>query len=188
VPPDRDEVVDRCRGLRVRALDGGNRLGDDEPDADALAAAWCAEALGTLLWALGLLEVPNYDRSFGRAVFDVEPESGELRHPTDLERARETAALWHWRARTAELEADGALEPTAPYASIAQLVAATAMRGFENGLLPEPYRGDLPAFGASYGRLDAEQLADALSIALERHRALAWLTSGEAWDEVTLDT
>ena len=184
----RDEVVDRCRTLRVRALDGRARLAGGGFDPDAVEAAWCAEALGTLLWALALVDLPDYDTSFGRAVLGARPEEGELRHDSELERAHETARLWHWRARTAELEADGALEPTAPYASVAQLVAATAMRGHEGGLLPEPYRGDLPAFGTTYALLGAEQLGNALSIACERHRALSWLTSGDAWAEVVLDT
>jgi hypothetical protein len=62
------------------------------------------------------------------------------------------------------------------------------MRGHEEGLLPPPLRGDLPAFGRAYRQLDADERALALSIAAERHYALEWLCGTSAWDEVRTDT
>ena len=75
------------------------------------------------------------------------------------------------------------------YASYEQLVGATAMRGYEQGLLPSPLRGDFRAFGTGYRQLSESQHSEAHSIAYERHHALAWLCgAGNSWDDVALDT
>ena len=102
---------------------------------------------------------------------------------------RETARLWHWRARTAVLEAHGYEELPQEWQSFDQLVGATAMRGFERGLLPRPLRGDFPAFGVVYRELSFEQQEEAYQIAWQRHRALNWLCGlGKTWDAVPTDT
>jgi hypothetical protein len=63
------------------------------------------------------------------------------------------------------------------------------MRGFEQGLLPAPMRGDYRAFGKVYRHLTPEQHDEARSIAVERHHALNWLCGeGRTWDDVPLDT
>jgi hypothetical protein len=63
------------------------------------------------------------------------------------------------------------------------------MRGYEQGLLPAPMRGDFRAYDKVYRHLSPEQHAEAHSIAVERHHALNWLTGlGETWDDVPLDT
>ena len=62
-------------------------------------------------------------------------------------------------------------------------------KGYEDGLLPQPRRGDFPAFGKSYRHLDDRQQALATSIAAERHVALAWLNGlSEDWDSTPTDT
>jgi len=168
-------------------------LGRVEAEADNPAvvdAVWRAEALGTLLWALELVELPAYDTAFDQAALaEVELEEAELREPSEVERELETARLWHWRARTATLQDDSTIELPERWESFDQLVAATAMRGFEQGLLPAPNRGDFRAFGKVYRRLAPDELAEAASIAAERHHALSWLTTPRAaWDEAPLDT
>jgi len=63
------------------------------------------------------------------------------------------------------------------------------MRGFEQGLLPAPMRGDFRAYGKVYRHLSPEQHAEAHSIASERQHALGWLCGeGDGWDDVLLDT
>ena len=63
------------------------------------------------------------------------------------------------------------------------------MRGYEQGLLPSPLRGDFRAFGKAYRQLSEAEHAEALSIAYERHYALHWLCgAGKSWDDVTVDT
>jgi len=153
-------------------------------------AVWRGEALGTLLWALQLAELPPYDQPFDpAAAVAVELEEADLREEDEIELERESARLWHWRARTTGLQAAGAVELPERYATFDQLIAATAMRGYEQGLLPPPMRGDFGAYGKVYRHLAPEQHAEAHSIALERHHALNWLSGeGEAWDDVPLDT
>ena len=63
------------------------------------------------------------------------------------------------------------------------------MRGYEQGVLPSPLRGDFRAYGKVYRHLTHEQHAEALSIAIERHHALNWVCgAGTGWDDVPLDT
>ena len=182
------EVAERCRSFRDEVRAALARLPSDDPDV--IDGVWRGEALGTLLWALQLVELPPYDRPFATAeVAAVEPDEGRLRDEEEIELELESARLWHWRARTSDLQANGAVELPPRYATFDQLVAATAMRGFEQGLLPEPMRGDFRAYGKVYRHLSVEQRDEAHSLAAERHHALGWLTTPRAtWDEVPLDT
>jgi hypothetical protein len=158
---------------------------------DVVDAAWHGEALGTLVWALGLQEeLPGYDEPFDHVALALRLELDDPRPRPfeELEQARETARLWHWRARSALLHENGSLELPQRWRSFDQLVAAAAMRGHEDGLLPTPVRGDFPALGKVYRHLDAEQRALLHSIAAERHYALVWLLGHDPWDEVETDT
>ena len=184
----RSQVVERCEALRSEVGAALARLPSQEPAV--VDAVWRGEALGTLLWSLHLLELPPYDRPFDpEDVVEANAAAGELRDPDELELERDAARLWHWRARTTELQQSGALELPARYSSVDQLIAATAMRGHEEGLLPAPARGDFRAYGKVYRHLAPEQHAEAHSIAAERHHALNWLAGeGTSWDDVPLDT
>lgn len=182
------EVLERSRELQAELRDALERLPSDEPDV--IDAVWQGEALGTLLWALQLVELPPYDRPFVSAeVADAQLENASLRDEEEIDLERQSARLWHWRARTSALQAAGSVELPERYASFDQLIAATAMRGFEQALLPAPMRGDFPAYGKIYRHLSPEQLIEARSIAAERQHALNWLCgAGRTWADVTLDT
>ncbi len=187
------EVVERSRALGDELRAALAKLPDDDPAV--VDAIWRGEALGTLLWALQLLELPAYDQPFDAqqvaAVVEDPAQLGEadLRDGEEIELERDSAKLWHWRARTTSLQAAGALELPERYATFDQLIAATAMRGYEQGVLPSPMRGDFRAYGKVYRHLSPEQHAEAHSIAVERHHALNWLCgAGETWDDVPLDT
>ena len=182
------EVVERAAALRGELRTALTRLPSDEPEV--VDAVWRGEALGTLLWALQLAELPAYDRPFDPAtVAALDPAGGALRDGEELLAERDSARLWHWRARTSEVQANGGIELPARYASFDQLIAATAMRGYEQGLLPPPLRGDFRAYGKVYRHLDPGQAAEAHSLAAERHQALNWLAGeGSSWDDVPLDT
>ena len=146
--------------------------GGDHPTG----GVWAGEGLGMLLWALEVAQLPPYDRPFdGERLVATPLDDVVLRPPEEIERARDTARLWHWRARTAVLAAAGDVDLPQDWQSFDQLVGATAMRGFERGLLPRPLRGDFPAFGVVYRELTAEQQDEAHQIAWQRHRALNWL-------------
>jgi hypothetical protein len=182
------EVVERSRALGDELRTALARLPDEDPAV--VDAVWRGEALGTLLWALQLTELPPYDRPFDpKEVAAVDLRDAKLRDADEIELERESARLWHWRARTTQLQATGEIELPERYATFDQLIAATAMRGYEQGLLPAPIRGDFRAYGEVYRHLTPEQHAEAHSIALERHHALNWLSGeGESWDDVPLDT
>jgi len=184
----RSQVVERCQALRDEVTRALAQLPSREPAV--VDGIWRGEALGTLLWSLHLLELPPYDRPFDTdEVVAANPAAGELRDADELELERDAARLWHWRARTSELQASGALELPARYSSFDQLIAATAMRGHDEGLLPAPIRGDFRAYGKVYRHLTPEQQAEAHSIAVERHHALNWLAGeGTSWADVPLDT
>jgi hypothetical protein len=153
-------------------------------------AVWRGEGLGTLLWALQLAELPGYDAPFeAEELLETSLDGARLRAAEEIELERESARLWLWRARTTSLQEVGEVELPERYATFDQLIAATAMRGFEQGLLPAPMRGDFRAYGKVYRHLAPEQQAEAHSIALERQHALNWLAGlGESWDDVPLDT
>ena len=182
------EVIERCAALRGELRAALDRLPSDDPAV--VDAVWRGEALGALLWALQLAELPPYDRPFDpEAVAAIDPADGTLRDQDEIALEQEAARLWHWRARTTEIQAGGKVDVPGRYASFDQLIAATAMRGYEQGLLPAPLRGDFPAYGKVYRHIAPEQLAEAHSIAAERQHALNWLAGeGESWDEVPLDT
>ena len=184
----RSQVVERCEALRSEVSGGLSRLPSREPAV--VDAVWRGEALGTLLWSLHLIELPPYDRPFDTdEVVQANAAAGELREPDELESERDAARLWHWRARTTDLQEAGALQLPARYSSVDQLIAATAMRGHDEGLLPVPIRGDFRAYGKVYRHLTPEEQAEAHSIAAERHHALNWLCGlGSSWDDVPLDT
>jgi hypothetical protein len=184
------EVVERCRVLRDDLAAALARLPEEGADGAVVDAVWRGEALGTLLWALQLAELPAYDQPFDTTVVvESELDGAELRDAEDVALERESARLWHWRARTTELQAAGKLELPERYASFDQLIAATAMRGYEQGVLPPPMRGDFRAYGKVYRHLEPTEHQEALSIALERHHALNWLCGeGSSWDDVPLDT
>ena len=66
---------------------------------------------------------------------------------------------------------------------------SVAWRGYEDGLLPPPARGDFRAYGRSYRHLTPAEQSEAHSLAAERHHALVWLTTPrESWGEAALDT
>lgn len=184
------DVVGRCEALRDDLRLALDRLTATPSDASLVEEVWHGEALGTLLWALQLAELPPYDEAFvPEEVAASDLRGAELREAEEVELERESARLWHWRARTAELQADGSVALPQRFASFDQLVASVAMRGYEQGLLPEPVRGDFRAYGTDYRSLGAGRLSEAHAIAAERHHALSWLTTpGTGWDEVALDT
>jgi hypothetical protein len=184
------EVIERCRALQGDLRAALALLPGSGADPAVVDTVWRGEALGALLWALQLAELPPYDRPFDSGeLVAPDPGAGRLRDPDEIELERDSARLWHWRARTRDLQQDGLVELPSRFATFDQLIAATAMRGYEEGLLPAPMRGDFRAFGKVYRHLTPEQHGEAHAIAVERHHALNWLLGeGRSWDDVPLDT
>jgi hypothetical protein len=184
------EVLERVRALQDELRTALTELPGAGDDPALVDAVWHGEALGALLWTLQLAELPAYDTPFDAAeVASAALDEAAIRDGEEIELECESARLWHWRARTSELKADDDIELPPRYASFDQLIAATAMRGYEQGILPAPTRGDFGAFGKVYRHLSPEQHAEAHSIAVERHHALNWVCGlGHDWADVPLDT
>jgi hypothetical protein len=186
----RREVLHRCGALTAAVREALAQLPEGAADRSVVDAVWQAEGLGVLLWALGRIGLPPYDLPFDHdRLLAVALDGATLRPAAEIEHARQTARLWHWRARTGALQEEGRLVLPERWHSVDQLVAAMAMRGHEQGLLPRPLRGDFPAFGTVYRELTSEQQAENRSITWERHRALNWLSGlGPSWDDAPTDT
>ena len=134
-----------------------------------IAAASRGESLGVLLWALSLVdELPPWDEPFDAvelAPLGETPEEllerASLRSGDELERARDLAELWEWRAGAAGSDLD--------------VLGGTARVAYDAGDIPAPIDGDFPAFAKAYRTLGPEEKALAAAIASERRLALAWL-------------
>jgi hypothetical protein len=169
-----------------------------------LDAMWLAESLHCLLWSLGRVDsIPPHDVQASpeetwkalpqRSLADNAPKAA-LRDEAEIERGRSLAELWNWRSRTRCLQEQGHFKPgaeVAPGMSIEQVINQAAELAAKKGDLPAPIGGDFPAFGKLYREISAEQWSEATSIAMERHKALNWLSGlapGNGWDETPLET
>ena len=186
----KQQVVKRVGELSTAVTDGLFGLRTDPDDPRVVDAIWQAEALGTLLWALGLVEEEPFDQPYEPEWLVATPLDGAGLLPrAEIERARETARLWHWRVRTHTLKDIPEIQVPEPWQSFDQLVATVAMRAREQKLIPPPLHGDFPAFGMAYRELSDEQQTEIRSIAFERHRALNWLCGeGATWADTPTDT
>jgi hypothetical protein len=171
---DEDGLAD---GLSLHERELLERPLGDWSEAERFAAASRGESLGVLLWALSLAdELPSWDEPFDAV--DLAPvgdsleellERARLRDRDEIERARDLADLWQWRATVAGRDTD--------------VVGGTARAAYEAGEIPAPIAGDFPAFGKAYRELAPYEAELAASIAAERRQALAWLCGqGADWD------
>jgi hypothetical protein len=168
------------------------------PAEDIIDASWRMEALGMFVWALGhTKELPPWDTQIDQSsviqpvglMSDPRPfEQSSLRPDDEVARARDLAELWHWRARTTQLQRRGGVEPPAGL-TFEEVIARTAHGAHAAGDIPTLIDDDFPAFGKSYADLDDTEYATATSIAAERHFALNWLCGyADEWDETPTDT
>lgn len=157
--------------------------------------SWRIEGVAALLWTVSAVEaVAPYD-----TMSDLEavvPTLGVFENPAPflarvrardggaLAAQRDLAEVWHWRARTAELQRRSGLLP-APQNLQAALERARTAGAFET----IPTSGDLPAFGKPYRDLSAEELSTCAAISRERHHALNWACGRSSdWDDTAADT
>lgn len=138
-------------------------------DEQRIAAASRAESLGVLLWALQIVDViPPWDEPFdtveeaplGENVEEL-LERANLRPLDEIERARDIADLWQWRAAASSQDID--------------ILGGTARAAYEAGDILAPIDGDFPMFEKAYRDLADDESALARTIAAERRQALAWL-------------
>jgi Domain of unknown function (DUF4272) len=168
----------------------------DWTERDTIDASWRNEAVGALLWALSVIpDMPPYDDRFGdipsylpllapTAEFRM---TAALRPAEEIARARDLAELWHWRARTTQLQRSG--DPQGAAFDLEAIVRQSAALSYSEGGIPEPIDGDFPFLGKAFRDLDADEYSLATSIARERQFALNWLCGHSAdWDKTPTDT
>jgi len=169
-------------------------------EQELINVSWRVVAVEALLWALAYSDaIPGYDAepdegalmSLLCVLSPIGPFLSEsrLRPAVELDKARDLAELWHWRARTTELMRKMADAPAPKGLSLPDIIKAAAEKAHGDGYIPEPIDGDFPAFGKAYRDLDEYESAIAKSIAAERHFALNWVCGqSEDWDETPTNT
>jgi Domain of unknown function (DUF4272) len=87
-------------------------LSDQISAQQRIDSSWLGESIASLLWALQMItELPHYDQEMDPALtgrLRSAPirelvRQAKLRPKEQIEKQREAAELWHWRARTREL-------------------------------------------------------------------------------------
>lgn len=163
-------------------------------------AGWLAESITCLLWALQMIpELPSYDLEASHELVNALPatsikdliKQAQLRPHEEINKQRDIAELWHWRARTRRLQEEGHLFQLPNGYTIEQVIELAATKGAESGDLPSPIGSDFPAMGKPYGDLSLEEFATLTSIAQERHKALNWLcgfSSSGRWTDTPTST
>lgn len=164
-------------------------------------ASWLGESIVSLLWALQMIpELPAYDQEadpsiHGRLRSDSIPDIiklARLRPKREIEKQRQIAELWHWRARTRRVQkADNGVVQLVGGRTIEQIIERAATMGARGGRLPNPIAGDFPAMGKPYHNLSSDQFATLASIAYERHKAFNWLCGYSPtgrWADTRTDT
>ena len=189
-PDAADEVIEATADLTDWLHEDGLAVGlsslerallgqplEEWSEEERISAASRGESLGVLLWTLSIVsELPPWDVPFDTV--ELAPlgdsleellERSQLRAREEIERARDLADLWQWRATAAGRDFD--------------VLGGTARAAFDAGDILEPIDGDFPVFDKAYRDLDAGEAALAASIAAERRHALAWLCGHAAdWD------
>lgn len=189
-PESADEAIEATAELTdwleedglATGLSGRERLLLGHPleewsEEQRIVAASRGESLGVLLWTLSIVaELPPWDEPFDAV--ELAPlgdsleellERSQLRSREEIERARDLADLWQWRAAATGRDFD--------------VLGGTARAAFDAGDIQEPIAGDFPVFDKAYRDLDPDEAALVASIAAERRHALAWLCGQSAdWD------
>jgi Domain of unknown function (DUF4272) len=163
-------------------------------EQELLDANWLAEAVACLLWALEYLpQLPPYDERVDSEMMKIDfNKRPALRPFEDIKKQRDLAELWHWRAKTRQLQELGHVPSViAKGLTIDNVLQMASAKAAENGAFRAPIGNDFPAFNKAYRDLSAEEFSAAHSIALERHRAFNWLCGhapGNRWTETPTDT
>jgi len=164
------------------------------------------DALQPLVWSIGLWgDMPAYDVEADMSLLDVWDRiasddfllSVRLRPPAEIERARATAELWHWRSRTRQLLETGDAPPIPPGMSklgvknYPDLIRWTAEHTLRDGDIDAVLDGDFVALAKPYRDLTKREWARVRRITVERHYALNWLCGyapDNQWDDTPTDT
>ena len=186
----RRQTIRQAHELAAAVRAGLAMLPSRADDPLVIDAVWQGEALGTLVWALGLAELPPFDVPFDREwLVDMPLDDGALRPwPRSSTRARRRGSGTGARGRRCCGPSRGSSCPSGGSRSSSSS-RPPRCEITTRGCSREPVRGDFPALGGGFRELSADEHAEILSIAYERHRALNWLCrSGRGWAPTPTDT
>ncbi len=167
------------------------------PKQIMINAAWRAEALGVIGWALHLTDkIPPYDSQLEPDSFvyhlqlftAVKPfvSAARLRTEKEILAAREIAENWLWRARTTQIQKEQ--YPPPPGTTFEKIIALAAAHWEKQGLFIAVNK-DYPARGNAYAQLLDAEWQELRSIATERLYGLNWLCGYSTnWDMVPTGT
>lgn len=165
-------------------------------------ASWWIEGAAMLAYSAFIIEeLPAFDVQVSPELLQFIPNPPDLekfraqiklRSEVEIDAARAAAELWHWRSRTRELQEGGFALPEElrkpGIATLDDVIRVTSAHAFEEGTIARAIDGDFPARGQAYRTLSADDFSEVRSIAVERHRALNWLSGRGPWDEVSTET
>jgi len=145
---------------------------------------WQSEALGMLLWGLGILddhlpidELFSSQELIIRIPFLLTTKSfckrRLIRNKKEIEKKYFEAELWNWRVQVWMAEQKH-IPPPVPW-TWAKIVRLTLIMANRAGLMPEPLDDDFPCFGMPFKMLDSEKVEVISSASMERMRALGWM-------------
>jgi Domain of unknown function (DUF4272) len=166
------------------------------PREARLDVSWQSEALGSLLWALGVSELPSIGHQPELAsLLDAVPQpwdrvsgwvdGGRLRPESEIAHEREVADIWYWRLG-AEIARRAAphCEQLAFERAIREVVAESHAAGYTI----DAAGGDFAVAGRLIRDLTAAELDKLAATAEERLRALNWISGfGSSWADVPLE-
>ena len=166
-----------------------------------IQASWLAESIMCLFWALARREqIPPYDQQVVPETNRFNPgekatdliANASLRPQADIDKQRNIAELWHWRCRTHSLLVTKRIPAALPNGTtMEEIIRMTAEKAAEAGILDHSAGGDFPVFGKAFREVSEVELSLLTSIAMERHKALNWLSGyapGNRWSETPTDT
>ena len=169
-------------------------------ERDILDAWWRREGLLVLLWSMQVIDsLPDADTQLNlddllRSACLLKDtrefrRTTKLRNSDEINKARDIAELWLWRARTTQLQDSdkSSSEPGMSKNELQLIVRLAAEAGERDGMF-KCTRGDFPCFGKSFSELSADEWSLIHSISIERRYALNWLCHGAEWDDVKTDT
>lgn len=168
-------------------------------EKEFINSIWRIESIATLFWSIGLYTLPPYDTQVDedaiRLLLKDLPNlesvltKAHLREESEITTARDTAELWHWRARTTRIILDNQIPSGFTKEKLWEICTLASQKSYEAGDIPKPIDGDFPAYGKAYKNLSPHEFQSCMSIAMERHFTINWLCGyGKNWDETPTDT
>ena len=170
-------------------------------DRHQVDASWSVESIMCLQWALGRLDrFPHYDEQVHPETVKFEPGvrahaligQATLRPAAEIDRQRDLAEAWHWRARTHRLLKENKIPPVLENGlTMADVIRLSAGEAARSGGFDFPLAEDYIVFGKPFREISDEEFDSVMSICGERHKALNWLCGyapGNQWNKTPTHT